>query len=229
MFWRAILVGFIYFLYSADASANPVGCNKLILRQVPETTHVQITWVAMCKDEFKMTGLKRDGVLLEPQWISISGYLTNMGSGLWQVYTNQTCDCNVGVGKHKYVADAEGYEDEKLVFDQSIAVVKNLAPIEVSESLDDQAARSVKNEEADGGEPWDEPDPLYFQGLDCTVACSLTTDYSATVGGDTEKDNAENNVSIESGNCSVMPQIPTKIPAFLFVFFGLLWLARRRG
>jgi hypothetical protein len=113
MLLRAVFIGVIFFFHASSALANPVSCERLIARQVPETRDVQITWIESCSSEdVRVSKFTKDGSALHPDWIAFSGYSANMGSGVSKMDSIQTCDYDVKVGEHKYVIEMTGYEDE---------------------------------------------------------------------------------------------------------------------
>jgi len=87
------------FLVTGNLWANPIATESLRLRQVPTSTHVQITWSVM-EGESKATEVKRGGAVIEGQWHALASFTANTGSGLKTQSATQFCDCDVPVGTH---------------------------------------------------------------------------------------------------------------------------------
>jgi hypothetical protein len=154
-------------LASQNVSANPISCEKLVVQQVPETQHVQITWANYCGDSDELDRIQRDGQEMNPTWVPLADFSTNLGSGLTIVSSIQTCDCDVELGSHYYVIDAKEFDNYSITVNKSIKVVENLKPPEEPdvEEIDE-------TKDAGFEAPWDIPDPVSIQGLDCVTACS---------------------------------------------------------
>jgi len=150
---------------SSLAWANPVAMEDIRLRQVPHTHPVQISYVRYDSD-FNLTKITRDGTEFGPTWTG-GTYNTNMGSGVSSQHALQTCDCDVPVGSHTWeVTNAgQGISGTLLV----LADAPDLVP-------------------ADAGNPdampWEVPDPVELQGIDCAAKCSsVPADASTPLPG----------------------------------------------
>ncbi len=144
-------------LAPSAALANPILSDALTARQVPETMHVQITVLGHSCDEFDVT---RDDELLNGDWVPVSSFQKNMGSGVTGNSGCQLCDCNLTAGSYYYDAEVEG----------SAASYLNMT-INVVEGYTTPVQPGIGGQ--GGMMPWDEPDPVEMQGLDCVAACAL--------------------------------------------------------
>ncbi|MBI5544065.1 MAG: hypothetical protein HY901_09270 [Deltaproteobacteria bacterium] len=133
--------------------ANPVAIEDIRLRQVPHTRDVQITYVRY-DSTFDLKGLTRDNQPIPAGWVS-GTYRTNMGSGVVSSQARQACDCSVPVGQHLW-AVANG--DDRIA--ANLTVVADLSDLTIPDA---------------GGSfdvlPWEQPDPVEFQGIDCAQVC----------------------------------------------------------
>ena len=162
--------------YSATIKANPVSCEVFRARQVPGSTHVQITFAETCGENLKILSLKRDSEIVKPDWQLQKGFVANTGSGLRTMNADQTCDCDVELGEHEFklaykitADDGEVYQDD---FTRTVDVQKLEDPAQQAAQADD-SKDAGETSEFDAGEemPWAEPEPEEVQGLDCVSAC----------------------------------------------------------
>ena len=145
--------------------ANPIATRLLRVRQVYETTHVQLTYAVFSGEDLKTpTEVQRDGVVIGAEWVTLSGSFTaNAGSGLTGMDAVQFCDCSVQLGEHAYEVTVPG---GSYSFAATVDVVDNLQPPEdLGDPLD---AGDVEDEEV---WPWEIPEPTHIQGLDCPTIC----------------------------------------------------------
>jgi MYXO-CTERM domain-containing protein len=147
-------------LLGPAARANPVSSQVLRLRQVPKTTHVQVTYGTMHND--LPTEVTRDGTALKVSWTKLASFSANTGSGVTSIAAQQFCDCNVALGNHTYTLKlSQGYMG---TLTGTISVVQNY---ELPPPTDMGVGKDLM--------PWDEPEPTALQGLDCTKACAAPT------------------------------------------------------
>ena len=141
-----LLITLAALLLSATAAlANPIASEVLRVRQVYETSHVQLTYaVHPGGDELKTPSeVQRDGVVIDAEWETMSGaYTTNTGSGLTGAEATQFCDCDLQLGRHEYKVTIPG---GGYVFSASIDVVENHTPPD--DSGDPLDAGDVEDEE----------------------------------------------------------------------------------
>lgn len=158
---RLVLVALALFA-AAAARANPVSIAVVRARQVPHTTHVQVTFAVdgSISADYVPTALLRDGQPVPGTFQLAAGpFRTNTGSGVRDTRAKQVCDCAVTAGKHAYTLTYRvGQNPETLS-----------TTVEVVQGLGDPP-------DAAGGPvdmlPWEIPDPVEIQGLDCKQACA---------------------------------------------------------
>ena len=229
------LVALCAFLLPAFASANPIMMENNHGLQVPETMHVQISY--MCETEDPEpgwcslpTGVEKDGALLTDQLQGPTGVSVNGGSGIDTYYAWQVCDCDVAVGPHSYKLLFEG---ENWLGDEMTITVTDPPP-----AVEEQQAMPE-------GEisPWDIPESPWPKGLDCAVFCQegpvgpgedtapagVDTVQPApdTLGPGEEPGPAQPAVAEDDGKtCGV--GAGDAIPGVLLAFFLLALVSRRR-
>jgi len=141
----------------SSARANPISTQIVRARQVPKTSHVQITYGTAHKD--LPSEVRRDGALLAVTWKELGAFSANTGSGVTTIAAQQLCDCNVPVGTHEYALKlTEGYQT---TLKATITVVADYTP---PQPRDMGVGRDLM--------PWDQPEPVDLQGLDCATHCS---------------------------------------------------------
>lgn len=208
----AIGLVFVASTASLDVRANPINCQSLKARQVPGSTHVQVSFANICRDKISLRSLTRDGTGLKTDWQPFDGFVTNMGSGLDSTDAKQMCDCDVSVGEHVYKLnfqaslDGEKYDE---TFNRTLDV---LDPASMDTGPADDAGDVGEDVE---DEPWNEPEPEEMQGLDCMAACrngGPGTEAAAEAGDD-------------SGCAVVSPGRGRSRSPLVLVLFGLagLW------
>jgi MYXO-CTERM domain-containing protein len=151
------------------AGANPVSAERLVVRQVPATTHVQVTvaYDTAYASDSAVVSATRDGTQLDGTWAAASVYQTNMGSGVVSVAGHQYCDCNVPTGSHNYAvitSGANGYS-----YERTLEVVEHYTLPEATGGGGYMGA-------------WQEPDPIEVQGIDCVAHCNEATDSGGEAG-----------------------------------------------
>ena len=161
LLFSGILVGMI--AAAGSATGNPISCEAFRVRQVPNSTHVQITFANICSPHQDIESLSRDSDPLDPDWEPFDDYTANLGSGLTTVPADQTCDCDVALGDHRY---------EITLADMSMALSVTVVDPQTM-STDETASDESTEGESDTEEvmPWDIPEPEEIQGLDCNAAC----------------------------------------------------------
>lgn len=157
---RSVFTIFAVLLLGSPAGANPVTDRVLRVQQVPHTQHVQVSYaVESFVTPTTPTTLHRNSTVLSPTWTTFSGFSTNTGSGLTDLSASQWCDCNVPLGFYTYSAASQGGG----TLQGEVTVVAD---------LEYPADAGVVAPDA---EPWDIPEPVGIQGLDCSQACSTGT------------------------------------------------------
>jgi hypothetical protein len=102
----------------------------------------------------------------------------------------QYCDCNVSVGSHDYAAQLSR-EDEGTADPYELNTSVN-----VVEALDDPKDAGPVPPDA---MPWDIPDPVAVQGLDCASACAHPSPTDAGAGSTA----GSNKIGKDGGGCSL--------------------------
>lgn len=152
-------------VFSAEALANPVAMEVLRTRQVPHSTHVQITYAVDGQKPAVPQQTTRDGSPVGGDWTPMTADFTaNTGSGLVSTQGIQLCDCSVPLGQHTYKVTVPNVYNGNLAQMQStVTVVADLG-----DPQDAGVAGDVW--------PWDIPEPSQIQGLDCLAWCSGSTE-----------------------------------------------------
>jgi hypothetical protein len=151
-------------LPGALAAANPISMEAFRAKQVPFTTHVQLSFGLDGKTPSAPTLATRDGSTINPSWTALASYKANTGSGLRALEAVQACDCNVAVGQHSYQIKAiGGYGGKEVTLSASITVVAGLGDPKDAGPLGDV-------------HPWEIPEPGPVQGLDCKAKCAAAGD-----------------------------------------------------
>jgi MYXO-CTERM domain-containing protein len=172
------------------AAANPYSTEKVMARQIPHTPHVQVTFAKM-QGITEEHPLWRDADPLDPVWSPLADYTFNAGSGLVTYEAVQHCDCDVPLGSHTYstrfTATYTDGHSEQFTLEAS--------PITVVADLDDPADAGTVPPDA---MPWQIPDPVEVQGIDCAEICAhppAAADAGALA--------SEARVSPQQGGCSL--------------------------
>lgn len=195
-------------LAATPALANPIMGDVLIARQTPHTHSVQITLGrdTAVGDLDEPTSVTRDGAPLEVDWVTMDDpYETNTGSGLTDVDATQFCDCDLAVGEHTWEVKLPNY---------------NWAFTVTLEVVEDQP----DYEEVDPGPdpyPWDIPDPVEMQGIDCAATCA---DGPVDTGDEEADEDLE--PQLQGGWCAVLP---AGTSAFGLLLLLPLLIRRRSG
>lgn len=178
-------------LIGTPAGANPMTDRVLRVQQVPQTHHVQVSYgvdtsVATFENP---TSLHRDSTALSPTWTTTTGFTANTGSGLATLSAAQWCDCNVPTGAHTYAVAVTGSG----TLQAELTVVASLAY---------PADAGVVSPDAD---PWDIPEPVDLQGLDCNTACGGTgTPDAGVVDAGSGTPDAGTDPPKDDGGCSLV-------------------------
>jgi hypothetical protein len=159
-------------LFAANAYANPIMMEVARVREVPGP-HVQLTYAVDSGKTPQTPSLPGIFGNKSTPW-KTTPYRANTGSGVRSLSGIQMCDCNVPLGQslvYKFSV-ASAYDGKNV--DYSLAVTatgtgRYDAGVETS-PLD----ASVM--------PWDIPDPVELQGIDCTAECTSTQPLDAGVG-----------------------------------------------
>jgi hypothetical protein len=161
LLFSGIIVGMLAGVGSAVG--NPMSCETFRARQVPGSTHVQITFADQCTQDGEITSLSRDKEEMDPEWQPFDGFVANMGSGLMTVPANQVCDCDVALGRYQYQLTYESHYGEN-EYNRTVEVVDPDTMV-----VDDEDDEEVETDSE--VMPWDIPEPEEIQGLDCIAAC----------------------------------------------------------
>jgi hypothetical protein len=164
---RIALLAFAAATVSTPALANPVLAEMLRARQIPHTQHVQVTYARMYSSDAASAGpLSRDTTALGRTWMPFAaGVNLNGGSGVQKYATAlQICDCDVPIGSHSYSA---------LPSYGTYAMTVNVT---VVDNMGEPDAAVVKPDAM----PWDIPDPVEIQGIDCVKWCASAADSGTT-------------------------------------------------
>jgi hypothetical protein len=160
---RACSMAFLALSTAAPAAgANPIATETLQARQIPHSKHVQLTY-ANLSEITAAAPLSRDGAALSPVWSPLSSYTFNAGSGLTSYGAVQYCDCNVAIGPHRYATQLS------YTYDGKTDEYELNATVTVVEALDDPKDAGPVPSDA---MPWEIPDPVEVQGLDCIATCA---------------------------------------------------------
>ena len=159
-----------------EGAANPIAVEVVRARQVPRSTHVQVTY-AVDRGFGPLTdpvAVKRDGQPLAATWVkNPSDFVTNTGSGLQKTLSTQLCDCAVAAGAHTYVVTITNRG--------GMGTTDLMAAVTVAPGYSGPPDAGVPR---DGGFPWDIPDPPELQGLDCAKQCAQPRPDMATAPPD---------------------------------------------
>ena len=159
-------------LFAASAHANPIAFEVARIREVPGP-HVQLTYaVETTKTPQTPSSPASHGSKSTP-W-KTAPYRANTGSGVRSLNGIQMCDCNVPLGQSLvYKFSVAGAYDGKNV-DFSLAVTPTGTG---------RYDAGVETPAIDAGVmPWDIPDPVEIQGIDCAAECASTQTLDAGVG-----------------------------------------------
>ncbi|MBM4372962.1 MAG: hypothetical protein FJ098_15010 [Deltaproteobacteria bacterium] len=161
----------LLFLVPASALANPIMMEASHGMQVPESLHVQISY--LCENEDPEPGwcnlpegLEKDGALLTETFLGPEGVTINGGSGLGTYFAWQVCDCDVSPGMHTYKLRFDG---DSWVSDSWTLTVTDPPP---------GPGEPQPVPEGDVN-PWDIPEPPWPKGVDCIQWCK---DHPGPIG-----------------------------------------------
>ena len=226
-----LVVASQFVLLATPAFANPIALEVVRAREVAGG-HVQLTYGVDGKTPATPSDAVTFGTKSTPWTALAGGYSTNTGSGVKGVNAIQMCDCDVPVGQslgYKLTV-ASGYDGKTVTLTTSLTTSGNYDASVISPPV-----------QPDGGVlPWDIPDPVEVQGLDCAVECSAIgpqgTGGATGAGGAQGTGGATVPVTTEptdednGGSCSM---VKGSQPAGLFLLVLGLGLAifgrRKRG
>jgi hypothetical protein len=144
-------------LLASPVLANPIATEALKVRAVPGP-HVQLTYAVEGRTPQPPLNVVTFGTKSTP-WKALDGsFNTNTGSGIRALNAVQMCDCNVAIGQtlaYQFTLDSS-----RGPYTVSISFGKYDASVTPPPSVDS------------GVKPWEIPDPIEIQGLDCAVECS---------------------------------------------------------
>ncbi|MDY0004758.1 MAG: hypothetical protein RBU30_25905 [Polyangia bacterium] len=202
----------LFSILGPSAWANPITDRVLRVQQVPHTQHVQVSYgVDTSVTTFaNPSSLSRDTTDLSATWTSYSGFTANTGSGLATLQAAQWCDCNAPIGAHTYTAVATGGS-----LQAELTVVAN---------LEYPADAGVVSPDAD---PWDIPEPVDIQGLDCNASCGGTAPDAGTPPPDAAvtPDAGVDPDDKDDGGCSLAGGLGSSTLLGLWLGLSLLLLA----
>jgi MYXO-CTERM domain-containing protein len=165
-------------LFAASAYANPYATELARIREVPGP-HVQLTYaVEMSKTPQTPSVPVGFGSRLTP-WKTATSYQANSGSGVRPLNAIQMCDCNVPLGQNLvYKLSAVRPYDGKSV-EYTLTVTPTGTGVYDASVID---ATSGAGDAGPTVMPWDIPDPVEIQGLDCTAECNAPQPLDAGAG-----------------------------------------------
>jgi uncharacterized protein (TIGR03382 family) len=192
-----LLVASQILILAAPAFANPYAREVLRAREVPGTSgqsNVQLTYGVDGKTPQAPTDVVTFGTKTTPWKLAASGYNTNTGSGVRYVSAIQMCDCGVTIGQSlEYkITGVSAYSSTSELSLTARLTTTGVYPTATPDSSTDDGL--------DAGEepdvlPWNVPDPVEIQGLDCTAECVAVapsgTGGAQGTGGATGVDGAQ--------------------------------------
>jgi hypothetical protein len=159
-------------LFAASAYANPIMMEVARIREVPGP-HVQLTYAVDLTKAPQTPSIPAIFGSKSTPWKTAS-YRANTGSGVRTLSGIQMCDCNVPLGQplvYKFTV-ANAYDGKSI--DYSLAVTPTGAG--------KYDAGAVEPSTIDAGlMPWDIPDPVEIQGIDCAAECTSAQPLDAGV------------------------------------------------
>ena len=171
MRWTTVVVGFLAGAWMLLEAMTPAHANPIMMgwsegAQVPETFHVQISYLCSFPEEGGWpVGLDRDGEALDVEWVGPTHLTVNGGSGLDSYPTQQACDCDVPAGPHAYEIRMDGEQGGWPCAMTSLTVAVRNPPPGPTEEW-------VPPNPDDYEYPWDIPDQPFPRGLDCVEWCA---------------------------------------------------------
>lgn len=152
-------------IIGGPAQANPMATSVVRFKQMPGSTHVQVTYGVDAKIETLVTPLsiQRDGAALTSKWTPYSPFSTNTGSGLRDVDATQLCDCHLSMGMHTYTLKLRHKMFGKITEDTRTVKFHVVQPSAAPKDAGPASADLM---------PWSIPDPKGVQGLDCNTPCA---------------------------------------------------------
>jgi hypothetical protein len=218
-------------LLATPAFANPYAREVARAREVAGS-HVQLTYGVDGKAPATPSDVVTFGTKHTAWKLPGASYSTNTGSGVKSVSAIQMCDCNVPVGQSlSYKIMVESAYDAKVVTLTTTLTTSG----KYDAAPPDQAS-------TDGGSPdvmpWNIPDPVEVQGLDCAEECSSVvpqgtggttgTGGATGTGGSTEPSNTTPEKTTGDGTCAMVQGADPAGLVVLVLGIGLAFLARRK-
>ena len=160
------------FVGIGTAGANPIMIDLSVALQVPETFHVQVSYLCDFQECNWPIGVERGGEPIGAEWIGPTAIEINGGSGLDYYDAMQMCDCDVPVGAHMY----------KILFEPDVEIYTR-TEIEVTvtdpppDPPDPPDEADVDDEDIN---PWDIPEQPWPKGLSCAEWCDSRPDPELT-------------------------------------------------
>ena len=165
-----IIVASQLVILATPAFANPIALEVVRAREVPGS-HVQLTYGVDGKTPATPSNTTTFGSKSTPWKAPAGTYQTNTGSGVRGVNAIQMCDCGVPVGQKLgyQITVASAYDGRTVTLTASLTTSgKYDASIAPSSSVDGGYDAGSPPDVL----PWEIPDPVEVQGLDCTVECA---------------------------------------------------------
>lgn len=156
-------------LFAASAFANPIAMEVARVREVPGP-HVQLTYAVDTGKTPQTPSVPETFGSKSTPW-KTAPYRANTGSGVRLLSGIQMCDCNVPLGASLIYKFSVGSAYDGKNIDYSLAVTptgtgRYDAGVETSPPDADVM-------------PWDIPDPVELQGIDCAAECTSTQPLDA--------------------------------------------------
>ncbi len=152
-------------LFAVNAYANPVAMEVARIREVPGP-HVQLTYAVEAGKTPQTPSVPAIFGSKSTPW-KTAPYRANTGSGVRELSGIQMCDCNVPLGTplvYKFSAPS-AYDGKSIDYSLTVTPTgtgKYDAGVETSPPDADVM-------------PWDIPDPVELQGIDCSAECAAAT------------------------------------------------------
>lgn len=212
----------------ASALGNPISVDAFRVRQMPDSTSVQITYgidSSGTSTTPTIVSLKRDGTLITGTWTG-NAFTANTGSGLKSLSAKQLCDCAMTPGTYKYELTVKTSASGGTNYTHTATVTVTKNPPMAKD------AGSAKGDLA----PWDIPEPTAVQGLDCTKTCAAGGDKTQPDGGSVKLDKGSSTDACtvncggekkDDGGCAVASSSSPASGLLLLALLGLALLRRR--
>ena len=213
--------------------ANPMVLSSSNALQVPESFHVQVSYLSEYETGWP-SDLSRGGQQLSPTWMGPTGITINSGSGLVSFQAMQFCDCNLSPGTYEY----------EILFPEGVSAdARTTFTVEVTDPPPATPTDPIVEDVSDDEEvfPWEIPEPPWPKGINCVQHCETISQPEETPDEPTDvspqQDTAPDTTSTtqkeeESGGCSTLSgRTPMEyFPVYLgLIAFSALYLRRRRS